>query len=126
MPSEKLARILKAKSPFSSEQISALTDAQGWDWVYANANPRKEKLSEVCFTGFSQTEKAELASLAKNARLRVTTTVTKTLSFLCVGENAGPAKLEKAQAQGAIVMTRVQFESLLETGEIPTALSVSS
>ena len=54
MPPEKLTRILKARSSFSSEQISALTDAQGWDWAYANANPRKEKLSEICFTGFSQ------------------------------------------------------------------------
>jgi BRCT domain type II-containing protein len=126
MPSEKLTRILKARSQFSAEQVSALTDAQGWDWVYANANPRKEKLSEICFTGFSHVEKEELVGLAKNARLRVTTAVTKTLSFLCAGENAGPTKLEKAHAQGIIVMNRVEFENLLETGEIPTAPSASS
>lgn len=41
------------------------------------------------------------------------------LSFLCAGDNAGPAKLEKARAPGVVIMDRAQFENLLETGEIP-------
>lgn len=120
MPSEKLTRILKAKSPFSSEQIEAMTDAEGWDWVYAHASPRKEKLPEICFTGFSLTEKSELAERASNARFRVVVTITKTLSFLCVGENAGLVKVEKAKEHKVSILTRLQFENLLETGELPT------
>jgi NAD-dependent DNA ligase len=119
MPSEKLTRILRGKGPFTMEQIEALTEAEGWDWVYANAARSKERLSAVCFTGFTKTERDELAKRAIATRLAVATSVTKSLSFLCAGENAGPAKLEKARGQGVVIMNRVQFENLLETGEIP-------
>ena len=71
MPGEKLTRILKAKSPFSREEIAAMSEVAGWDWVYANAKPKKEKLSQVCFTGFSATEKAALTTAAAEARLEV-------------------------------------------------------
>lgn len=119
MASEKVTRILRAKSPFSPKEIAAMSDAQGWDWIYANAKPRKEKLSQVCFTGFSAGEKAELTSLALSANLEVVASVTKSLAFLCAGENAGPAKLEKAATQGNHILTREQFLHLLETGEVP-------
>lgn len=118
MPSEKLTRILKAKSPFSSEEIAAMSEVAGWDWVYANAKPKKEKLSQVCFTGFSATEKAALSAAAAEARLEVVGTVTIHLAFLCAGENAGPAKLQKAREQGTVILTRGDFEHLLETGEV--------
>ena len=118
MPSEKLTRILKAKSPFSPEQIAAMSETEGWDWVYSNAAPRKEKLMQVCFTGFSVSEKEELSALAKEHRLAVATSVTKDLAFLCTGPNAGPAKLAKATEQGVTLLTRPQFEHLLATGEI--------
>ena len=120
MPSEKLTRILNAKSPFSAEEISTMSNAEGWDWVYSNAKPRKEKLTQICFTGFSTAEKTELMALACESRLEVVGSVTKNLAFLCAGENAGPAKLSKATEQGAVVLTREQFEHLLETGELHT------
>ena len=100
MASEKVTRILKAKSPFTAQEIAAMTDAQGWAWIYANAKPRKEKLSQICFTGFSAADKTELAALAQAANLETVGSVTKNLAFLCAGENAGPAKLEKAREQG--------------------------
>ncbi len=120
MPSEKLTRILKAKSPFSSELIAAMSETEGWDWVYSNAAPRKEKLMQVCFTGFSALEKEELIALAKEHRLTVATSVTKDLAFLCTGANAGPAKIAKSKEQGVTLLTRRQFEYLLETGEVAT------
>ncbi len=119
MPSEKLVRILKAKSPFTATEIEALTESECWGWVYANATPVKEKLTQVCFTGFSAVEKAELSALAWESKLEVVNSVTKRLAFLCAGENAGPAKLEKARQQGVLVLSREQFVQLLETGEIP-------
>lgn len=118
MASEKVARILKAKSPFTSKQIDAMSDSEGWDWIYANAKPKKEKLTQICFTGFSATEKAKLAALAYEAKLEVVGSVTKNLAFLCVDENAGPAKVSKAQEQGVHVLDQTQFMHLLETGEI--------
>jgi hypothetical protein len=79
MPFEKLTRILKAKSPFSPEEIEGMTEAEGWDWVYSHASPRKEKLPSICFTGFSQSDKDELSALATGARLRVVGSVNKSL-----------------------------------------------
>lgn len=119
MTGKKVTRILKAKSPFSSQAIEEMSDAQGWDWIYANAKPRKEKLSQICFTGFSAAEKTTLTALAEAAKLEVVGSVTRNLAFLCFGENAGPAKLEKAKAQGNCILNREQFLHLLDTGEIP-------
>ncbi len=119
MPSDKLTRILQAKSPLTMAQIEAMTEAEGWNWVYSHASPRKEKLPAVCFTGFSPTEKEELSKLATGAGLRVVSGVSSLLSFLCAGDNAGPVKLEKAQDYGIPIMTRAEFLHLLDTGEIP-------
>ena len=102
MPSDKLTRILKAKSPYSFDQISAMSDADGWSWVYANAAPRKDKRTQVCFTGFSSIEKEELANLAREHSLGVATTVTKDLAFLCTGVSAGPSKPTKIMLESGI------------------------
>lgn len=118
MAGEQVTRILKARSPFTADQIKEFSDSQGWEWIYANAKPRKEKLTQICFTGFSATEKVELTALAQAAKLEVVSSVTKGLAFLCAGENAGPAKLQKANDQGNHVMSKEQFFHLLNTGEI--------
>jgi NAD-dependent DNA ligase len=36
-------------------------------------------------------------------RVAVSTSVTKSLAFLCADENAGPVKLMKAKAQGIVI-----------------------
>jgi hypothetical protein len=97
MAGEKVTRILRAKSSFSDEEIAVMSDAIGWDWIYADAKPRKEKLTQVCFTGCSVKEKEELSQLANNANLEVVRSVTKKLAFLCCGENAGSAKPQSAR-----------------------------
>ena len=98
-----------------------MTEKDGWAWVYANSakNSKSIKLAEVCFTGFSIAEKPMLESLAEGAHLRVVTSVTKGLFLLVAGQNAGPAKLEKARKQGTTVIDRAAFEHLVETGELP-------
>ena len=118
MPSDKVTRILKAKSSFSQEQIAVMSDEEGWAWIYSQRSPPKEQLLQVCFTGFSVTEKEELIALAKRHRLAIAASVTRSLALLCVGENAGPEKLKKAKAQGVKLLTRSQFEDMLETGEL--------
>ena len=119
MPSEKLTRILRSKSPFSAEQIEVMTDTEGWDWIYANASPRKKRLPSICFTGFSQAEKDALSALAIRARFRVVSSVSSSLAFLCAGEHAGPAKMTKARQVGIEVLDSTQFVNFLETGELP-------
>ena len=119
MPSEKLTRILTAKSPFSPEQIESMTEGEGWAWVYSHASRRKKKLPSVCFTGFSQSDKDELSALATSACLGVVTSVNKSLLFLCAGDDPGPAKLAKATEHGIPIVTRAEFVNFLETGELP-------
>jgi NAD-dependent DNA ligase len=118
--SQKLRRILLAKSPFSPQQIDKMSEREGWAWIYSQHAPRKEsKQPEVCFTGFSVGEKQELESAAEAAHLRPVSSVTKSLLLLVAGENAGPSKLAKARAQGTAVVDRAGFEAFLETGELP-------
>jgi len=102
-------------------QIEAMTEAEGWNWVYGHASPREHKDTSpvVCFTGSSPTEKEELSKLATGAGLRVVSGVSSLLLFLCAGDNPGPVKLEKAQDYGIPIMSRAEFLHLLDTGEIP-------
>ena len=119
MASEKLTRILGSKSSFTPDQIAAMSEAEGWAWVYSRASPHKERLPSVCFTGFNAAERDALTALATEAHLSVVGSVNKSLAFLCAGGSAGPAKLAKAKEQGIAVLTRAQFMDFLETGEIP-------
>ncbi len=119
--SEKLRRILYAKGDFSEEQLSAMTEAEGWAWVYSRGRAKADtvKRLEVCFTGFSASQKERLEAMAAASHLKVATSVTKNLFALVAGPNAGPEKMKKAHAQGASVMDEPQFTYFVETGEIP-------
>lgn len=120
MASEKVARILRAKSKMSEEQIQAIPDGEAWTWIYSQ-RPRKtkEKLDQICFTGFDQTVRDALEVRARESHLEVVKSVTKKLRYLCTGPNAGPSKLEKAREQHVVLMSLEQFENMLETGELP-------
>lgn len=85
------------------------------------APPQKPKDTrlDVCFTGFKKDDKERLTALALDAGMVVRKGVTKSLSFLCGGYNAGPSKMEQARQQGVVVLDEAQFIGLLETGEIP-------
>ena len=74
---------------------------------------------EVCFTGFKKGDRERLIKLAESEELFIRSSVTKNLDFLCCGYNAGPAKIEKSRHQGVVVLSEIQFETMLETGEIP-------
>lgn len=120
MPSEKLVRILRSKSPFSEAEIEALSDADGWTWVYKHGAAPKDDRSQICFTGFRAVECAEVEASAEGAAwLKVVQSVTSKLTFLCIGDNPGPAKVKKAGEQGAIVINRIQYAALLKDGELP-------
>ena len=120
--SEKLLRILRAKSQFSKSELEQMSEREGWAWVYAQQRGTKaEAQLQVCFTGFSIVDKTRLEKLAEATGLRVVSGVTKGLAFLVAGDNAGPSKLKTARAQGTPVVDQRKFEHFLETGELPDA-----
>ncbi|POR10146.1 NAD-dependent DNA ligase LigA [Diaphorobacter sp. LR2014-1] len=118
--SDKLRRILRSRTDLTDEQISLLTDREGWSLVYSVQKKRPSKGPEICFTGLSASERATLEETASNNGLHVASSVTKNLMLLVAGENAGPAKLKKASDQGVAVISKEEFLHFLETGEIPT------
>lgn len=122
MPGEKLTRILLANSPFSSDEIMAMSEADGWHWVYEHRPPAKPKHEalEICFTGFGVSERTELEKLASIQGMTVRTSVTTSLKFLCIGENAGPSKVKRAQSRGVTFLNREQFMELISDGVLPS------
>lgn len=116
--SPKLLQILKSKTNLSEEELSQLNETEGWNIVYSLNKP-KEKLQEICFTGFSPKEKEILEELAKNHDFGIAKSITRNLSILCIGENAGPVKIENAKKQNTHILTANEFKNLINTGEMP-------
>jgi len=120
MATEKVARILRAKSEMSEPEIQAISDREAWAWIYSQ-RPRKtaEKLDQICFTGFDPDARSALEEKARESHLEVVKSMTKNLRYLCTGPNAGPSKLEKAAEQHVVLMSQEQFDNMVETGELP-------
>lgn len=76
---------------------------------------------QILFTGFASTLRVALEEKSASSGLHVCKTVTKFLSYLCIGPNAGPAKVEKSRAQNVYIIDENQLHLLLETGELPDA-----
>lgn len=76
-------------------------------------------INQILFTGFAAAHRAELEEAAMRSGLKVMSTPGKSLTFLCYGENAGPTKVAKAQEAGAFIIDAEQFQSLIDTGEMP-------
>ena len=95
--------------------VAKLSEAEAWRIVYDLPKPeaRADAPAHVCFTGFSPTEKAELAERARRANMHVAKSVTKRLTMLVCGDNAGPAKMERAAAQGVAVVGVGEFLQFL-------------
>lgn len=123
MASHKPTMILKSKSDMSLEEISALSDGEAWRIIYSIRTVKaKDNRLQVCFTGFGSSEKEELINLAHDNRLKVVASVTKKLDYLVGGDNAGPKKIEKAEAQGVQFLNVLQFINFIETGEVANTI----
>lgn len=68
---------------------------------------------EILFTGFTRSQRQELEEMAEAAGMIVRKSVTKGLSYLCTGPNAGPAKLAQAAESGASIIDHDEFVDLL-------------
>jgi NAD-dependent DNA ligase len=122
MASEKVTAILKSKTDLSDEQIAGISDGDAWKMVYSLRPPQtqqKNKIKQICFTGFSPSDKERLRQIAIGQGLDVVSSVTRFLAFLVTGTNAGPAKCKLAKEQDVVIMNEEQFTIFLAEGEIP-------
>lgn len=74
---------------------------------------------KILFTGFKAADRQRLETWADAQGLRVMKTSSPTLSFLCIGYNAGPSKVEAAREAGAFIVSEEDLVWILETGELP-------
>lgn len=75
---------------------------------------------QILFTGFPAAQRADMEATAADAGLYVRKNgVTRDLTFLCIGPNAGPAKIKRAREQGTYIVPATHFNALIETGELP-------
>ena len=125
MASTRVVQILLAKgAPFDAARLEAMSDREGWAWIYQNFPPATKRAHAndqrptVCFTGFTDVEKAELAELATRD-FRVAKSVIVGLKYLVTGPNAGPAKLAAAKGYGSQILSEAQFLELLQSGALP-------
>jgi NAD-dependent DNA ligase len=115
MASEKAGQILRKKeAPFTEDQIAAMSEREAWAWIFSHDQKIREmkaqsKLPQICFTGFTDSEKEELREIAQQSGFEIKDSVTKNLGMLVTGENAGPSKIAKAEAQGCIVTDEAGF-----------------
>lgn len=110
MASERVKSILREKgAPFDDDQLEAMSDAEGWRWIYASRGAGRVKGPKVCFTGFPEQRRFELEDLARGIGLTVVQSVVQDLEILVTGPSAGPAKLERAVWIGALVLSEGDF-----------------
>lgn len=120
MPSDKVTRALRSKTTLTDTDISRLTENEAWSALYASARATRDLRDEICFTGFGKAECEELKVAATNTGwLKVVSTVTLKLAFLCTGASPGPAKVAKAEKLGATFISRDEFQGLLADGVLP-------
>ncbi|MCT8283561.1 MULTISPECIES: BRCT domain-containing protein [Xanthomonas translucens group] len=121
MPDEKAVRILGSKTDLTQKEILALSNEEAWDRIYAlRKDKAKDNRLQVCFSGFGESRKSELKSMATQAGLKNVTSITKNLDFLCTGATPGPTKLQQANDQGVQLLTEQDFLRMLSTGELPS------
>lgn len=100
-----------------------MSEREAWAWLYSHFPPKttrhRKNAQQICFTGFSATDRAQLEQEAQSAQLEVVRSVTKSLRYLVAGSNAGPSKLQKAKEQEVVLLDADQFHAMLETGELP-------
>lgn len=84
---------------------------------------RKERaapveVDDILFTGFSKAERARLEAAAEDNGLVVRSTVTRGLTYLVCGPNAGAAKIAQAEAEGAEILSAEEAEEMFNTDDL--------
>lgn len=119
MPSPKLIQILRSRSDLTDAQIIEMSDDQAWAVVYEidareKAARDANKKDTVCFTGFNREDKAQLEALAVERGLKSVGSVSKSLTYLVIGDTPGESKLAKAEEAGCRILHAHEFQQLFE------------
>lgn len=112
---------------FDEEQFRKLLEIGLITVDGADARPEPQPLPalEVCFTGFGDVpnQKAFLVEKAEKSGFVTRAGITNNLSFLCcragVPELLGMTKIADALVSGVSIISELEFQALLETGELP-------
>ena len=124
MAGELPTRILRAISDLSESDIRELSDSAAWRLIYSlkprTGSRQKDNRPQICFSGFSASERTSLEVYADEHGFHVAKSVTMNLSYLVAGDNCGPKKLESALAQEVTVLDKTEFLHLVATGEVPS------
>jgi hypothetical protein len=86
------------------------------DELHAKLEAKGAEEIEILFTGFEDAARGKLERLAASKGMRVRTAVTKKLTLLCIGPNAGPTKIARARGVHAALIDETRFTSLLNQG----------
>lgn len=70
---------------------------------------------EICFTGFSKSDRERLENLAEIYGYTVRKSVTQNLDYLVCGKNAGSSKVAQAESKGVTLLDKEEF--LIMIGE---------
>lgn len=95
------------------------------DGTDARPEPQPLPALEICFTGFGDVpnKKMFLVETAEKSGFVTRTSITKNLSFLCCCSDAsaqlGMTKIADALVSGISIISELEFQALLETGELP-------
>jgi NAD-dependent DNA ligase len=118
MLSERTTRILHSKG-VTEQKLAELSEGRAWQLLYeiegrALALRRHKNVApEVCFTGFTPSEKESLFALAREHGFSPKDSVTVKLKILVTGAFPGPKKLDRARAQGSQTLTEPEFRSFV-------------
>ncbi|BBE51155.1 DNA ligase [Ferriphaselus amnicola] len=101
-----------ARAARKNPQNGGVVINRGWKSSDDEIEDKPESI-EILFTGFSKERRAELEEQAELFDMVVRKNVTKNLTHLCAGTNAGPAKVAQAQANGVTIIDESEFVKLL-------------
>lgn len=73
----------------------------------------KVKKPEIFFTGLWQEDRQYYESMAPLCGFKVVKSMTKNLTYLCCGVNAGPKKIEEAEARGIAIMDISELDTMI-------------
>ena len=122
MAGVRITQILMVKCGLTAEAVAAMTDREGWAYLYKKfpaKTKRKKHSAAICFTGFSAADRAALEDEARDSHLDVVGNVIMQLRYLVTGPNAGPTKIKKATDLEVVILTVDQYRNMLTTGELP-------
>jgi NAD-dependent DNA ligase len=122
MATPRLISIMRSRgSPFPDDLLRKMSDMECWTWIYRQDWLLKQQHAAekpkhiICFSGFHASRKTKLQQLASDQGWKVSRSICKTSTFLCIGETPGPKKISKAKEQGTSVITEAEFLTLLKS-----------